>query len=836
MNMAGNTSGSGRIGRTLLAVALTLALLGGSAYVLRGPLLLATARLVLFDYGVALHSMEGLKIGRSHLQIASLQFSLPGAASRSSVENLQMTFTLREVLQGQLRGIRVSQADLQLATSATPGATPFAMPDIAPVLASLVQFPIAAIDVDSLTLAPWLDAASLHMQRDSRGLLSTLDASDLNVRLRANWHDTEFVSSHLIPENELALHSMAPGTITADLQIHFQNKPALNMEFSALGTDDGLTLDLDANADLATVAAYARASDSAFETYALLDGQLALQARAHVPDDASSAHQLTIAVSPTQLHLPLLNELVLLQIETLELDGQCTPSGECTLNQTLQLAAATQSSRPLAWTQPATNAAGTRALLVNGLSLRGSSQVLSYASGVRVELRPGFDIALEQLGLDSFETRAAGMHVDETMTLRWDGSDAWQAQSAAATLRAPQTRFGDLQTAAVLTLQNLSASGTLSDLPGSRLSVNAHMHDLSTNALPVTIRRPELRAQVELDGTNYSLSAAVHVADRLVLNADMSFDSTLDEGTATLRVPLLDFSPASGSLSGLFTSTDFAGDIVAGSVEADATLSIRRGNSGAFELQGPLHVQLRELSGFWGETAILGVSADLQAQLEDKFAMQSKGPTTVTVTSVDPGIPIQNIAAEIEFDTGDNTFSVAGLEASVFNGHVRSDGGRFAIDKPEGTLQLQLEQIDLASILALSAYEGVAASGLVSGTLPVSLRDGAVSIAAGTLFAEFPGGNIRYSGSGADSGNAALDFVNKTLSNYQYDVMETGVDYLPNGDLALAVKLQGTNPDTNPGQRINLNLNISDNIPTLLRSLQAGRTITDAVEQQLQRR
>jgi hypothetical protein len=66
--------------------------------------------------------------------------------------------------------------------------------------------------------------------------------------------------------------------------------------------------------------------------------------------------------------------------------------------------------------------------------------------------------------------------------------------------------------------------------------------------------------------------------------------------------------------------------------------------------------------------------------------------------------------------------------------------------------------------------------------------------------------------------------------------METGVDYLPNGDLALAVQLQGTNPDTNSGQRINLNLNISDNIPTLLRSLQAGRTITEAVEQQLQRR
>jgi len=249
-----------------------------------------------------------------------------------------------------------------------------------------------------------------------------------------------------------------------------------------------------------------------------------------------------------------------------------------------------------------------------------------------------------------------------------------------------------------------------------------------------------------------------------------------------------------------------------------------------------LHAQVHDLSGFVDETAIVGVSADLQAILQDDFALQSSAPTMLTVKSIDPGVAVQNIVAEIQFDTGANTFSLAGLEASLFSGSVRSEGGIFALDKPQGTLQLQLDKINLADILTLSAYEGVTASGLVSGTLPVSLRDGSVSIAEGSLFAEFPGGNIRYSGSGEVSGNAALDFVNKTLSNYQYDVMETGVDYLPNGDLALAVQLQGTNPDSNSGQRINLNLNISDNIPTLLRSLQAGRTITEAVEQQLQRR
>jgi len=49
----------------------------------------------------------------------------------------------------------------------------------------------------------------------------------------------------------------------------------------------------------------------------------------------------------------------------------------------------------------------------------------------------------------------------------------------------------------------------------------------------------------------------------------------------------------------------------------------------------------------------------------------------------------------------------------------------------------------------------------------------------------------------------------------------------------LEVELRGNNPDMNGGQEINLNVNISDNIPTLLRSLQASRVITDALEQSL---
>jgi hypothetical protein len=173
----------------------------------------------------------------------------------------------------------------------------------------------------------------------------------------------------------------------------------------------------------------------------------------------------------------------------------------------------------------------------------------------------------------------------------------------------------------------------------------------------------------------------------------------------------------------------------------------------------------------------------------------------------------------------------------MFGGRVHSTGLIFDWSAASNSVTIDVERIDISRLLSLAAYDSVKATGFVSGTIPITITGTTPSVAAGRLRVEAPGGAINYSPEGGvNSGNAALDLVNQALSNYQYNLMETEVEYLPTGDLELGVKLQGRNPDLNDGQRINLNLNISDNIPTLLRSLQAGRSIEEAVQRQLQAR
>jgi hypothetical protein len=62
------------------------------------------------------------------------------------------------------------------------------------------------------------------------------------------------------------------------------------------------------------------------------------------------------------------------------------------------------------------------------------------------------------------------------------------------------------------------------------------------------------------------------------------------------------------------------------------------------------------------------------------------------------------------------------------------------------------------------------------------------------------------------------------------------VDYAENGELALRLALAGRNPGWNKGQPINLNVNISENIPTLLRSLRLADDISIELEKWLKER
>jgi len=147
--------------------------------------------------------------------------------------------------------------------------------------------------------------------------------------------------------------------------------------------------------------------------------------------------------------------------------------------------------------------------------------------------------------------------------------------------------------------------------------------------------------------------------------------------------------------------------------------------------------------------------------------------------------------------------------------------------------QLELDKLSLTSVLALEG-DDLVGTGTLSGTLPLTINDHRLSISNGHLVAESPGGTLRLTSKiPSPTEQASLNFALNALRNFTYTSLRAQIDYAENGDLALAVQLQGRNPEVEKGRPIHYNLNITENVPMLLQSLRLQKELTRQIEKKI---
>ncbi len=176
---------------------------------------------------------------------------------------------------------------------------------------------------------------------------------------------------------------------------------------------------------------------------------------------------------------------------------------------------------------------------------------------------------------------------------------------------------------------------------------------------------------------------------------------------------------------------------------------------------------------------------------------------------------------------------------TLLGGRVQAHGIRYD-GRHDSQFAIDIAHLDLARVVALEQQQGIEASGLLDGHLPVTFTPRGLIITDGRLQAQAPGGVIRYQGTDRVREMAAtnpnLKLVLNALGNYHYDKLDVGVDYAEGGELVLRLGLTGRNPDWNAGQPIHLNVSINENIPILLRSLQIADDISVEVEKRMKER
>lgn len=419
----------------------------------------------------------------------------------------------------------------------------------------------------------------------------------------------------------------------------------------------------------------------------------------------------------------------------------------------------------------------------------------------------------------------------------------------------PTIRLGPWQTGTAsgefeFELRDFTAHfGRVSSLRGDVASTLA-----SINLSGLALKDLRLTASIEADSLDANVVAELEMAGAPVVGASIAHSFARNTGSLDLRIEPAEFSqesPLSSRLDLAFLELPGGPiDILAGAFEMRADLGWSRQQDGDWILGGPLVARANSLSGFAAETLFVAASTEIFAEVsysqEQLLTLFNARPATLSISRLDTGFVLENILLDYQLALAPNTYelTISGARADFLGGEVAipalrlSDSSRTM--NQEQAVDIILTGVDLASIVNLADYPQVIVEGAISGYIPLNYTRGergmTVTVSEGLISALKPGGSIRYTPlGGITNSNQSLQLVNEALANYQFSTLDTTLELDKTGELDLGVVLSGINPDMNAGQAINLNVNISDNLHTLLKSLQASRTLTDELERRLEK-
>ncbi len=348
----------------------------------------------------------------------------------------------------------------------------------------------------------------------------------------------------------------------------------------------------------------------------------------------------------------------------------------------------------------------------------------------------------------------------------------------------------------------------------------------------------DLKGAVEVSGT--ALAAALDVQSATFAGRVLKVAGTV-AGGRTVRLPFTarhDLNTGRGSLTAagdvtidrplgqdLIVGWNQPFDLTAGQGTVSGRLDWRAGAAPG----GAIQLGLSGVTAAYEDYQAAGISGTLA--FSGTGANWSLAPSPLEIRELHTGVSLANVSTGVAW-SGDSV-TVDATSAELLGGSVRTGAFGYRLDSGVAGLVVELADLDLAQILALEG-EHVSGTGSLDGTLPVQVRGHRPAIVAGRVQADPPGGVIHVAPAIAGAaGQPGLDFALRALQDFQYSALSADVDYGAAGDLVLAVHLEGRNPAVQGGRPIHYNLTVSENVPTLLKSLRLQEEVTRRIERRL---
>ena len=171
----------------------------------------------------------------------------------------------------------------------------------------------------------------------------------------------------------------------------------------------------------------------------------------------------------------------------------------------------------------------------------------------------------------------------------------------------------------------------------------------------------------------------------------------------------------------------------------------------------------------------------------------------------------------------------------MLQGTVSSPKIRYDLNKQQGDFTVSVRGVDLATLVNLMKVKGMHASGRISGDIPVSIREGEISVGNGILYNDPPGGEISYTSAKVKAAGLS-EYAIKAIRDFRYTSLKSTAQYAPSGQLSLAVSLQGISPELDSSRPVHFNINIEQNLRTLLQGLRYSKGLSEKLDKRVQQR
>ena len=248
------------------------------------------------------------------------------------------------------------------------------------------------------------------------------------------------------------------------------------------------------------------------------------------------------------------------------------------------------------------------------------------------------------------------------------------------------------------------------------------------------------------------------------------------------------------------------------------------------------------LGGIYDRTALEDLDSRINVRVDPKQLQLEL--SELRLAQANPGMPVGPIQLKGRYSAALQTPSQGKLqlqhaEAALMGGKLQLAPGQWSLAAEPLLFPIQVQGLELEQLFILYPTEGLAGTGTLDGHLPLQISNQGVTIEQGQLSTRAPGGKLQFHSErirALGRSNPAMQLVTQSLEDFRFTTLSSQVNYDQQGKLTLAMRLEGQNPAIEQGRPIHFNINLEEDIPTLLASLQLTDKVSDIIKQRVQQR